>query len=505
MAQIVNRCPIAMPLETLSAWHDHELDSAEAEQVREHIPTCPACQRYMTAYATETRVVRHFDAPQLQNRIWRGLQEDIMQSKQRHQPAFPRGIILGGLGAALAVVVLFAAIAAVWMGNHGHSISLTPTATATSTIAPTPTTPTFKVAPGQTWTNVPALSFGKGIAFAQSDPLTGYVCGSQETQNAQPIVLSSTRNGGLTWSSPKTTPAVYSNCDITINPNNAQDIVLHTTDTWGTYDGITAELGLYYRSLNGGQTWTKLTLPTGDPGINKLNIMQVAWSGTTLFASARFVTQDGIGAPSHQLAKSINNGPLQWADQTLPLPSAHNATGSIVGMYAIGTTLYVAMYGCNPQCSRIAATSDDGATWTAYTQNGIVAPLAQALVGGDGRTLLSDESISTDAGRTWSALPPLPVSLNGAGSLKELMAADGTIYVSFLLFNGTSSSNIAVKSAEAYKLLPGAKSWSRLTLETKQSAYTLSWDISGHPVALWGVGDNENLIQPKPGIAYHAP
>src|SRR5262249_21038781 len=152
------------------------------------------------------------------------------------------------------------------------------------------------------------------------------------------------------------------NCAIFINPTNAQDLVIHGSKTWGAVlDGSELAFGDYFHTRDGGQTWTKLTLPdNASPNqFGRVVISQIAWAETTLFVSTVFISQAIIATPLHSLAKSVNGGPLEWADQALPsLFPSEDTNRSIDQLFGVGKTLF-AEKGCDANTACILATTED--------------------------------------------------------------------------------------------------------------------------------------------------
>lgn len=185
MSQGVTRCPDAMPIETLTAWYDHELVPDEAPRVRDHVRTCPACQRRLDEYGINTDRLRDFNAPDLHARIWRGVQQEIAHGRRR---SVPRSVI-GGVGAAAVLVALMVLLFTQLLAQRPGTATSTlqPTATHGSQ-PPTATTHPTHGSPTPTGTSpwhTVGPAFAQSLALAASDPQTLISCGFVNTKPDQ--------------------------------------------------------------------------------------------------------------------------------------------------------------------------------------------------------------------------------------------------------------------------------------------------------------------------------
>jgi hypothetical protein len=128
--------------------------------------------------------------------------------------------------------LVFAMLALLTPGGCAPGVSST-TIKPSATIPPTPTATidALKTSlPSQGWVTVQALDFAKGIAFAKSGPLTGYACGDvgilAVRTPADVWQLSVTHDGGRTWSAPVATTVPGAGCNYSINPGDANDLMM---------------------------------------------------------------------------------------------------------------------------------------------------------------------------------------------------------------------------------------------------------------------------------------
>jgi hypothetical protein len=434
--------------------------------------------------------------------------EPVAHQSPYHEGSSPmkkRTAWWGGMGAVALVVALIIAFLSVF---HAHAPSSTP--------APAATPQTLHVTPADGWVKPAALSFGKDITFATSDPLTGYVCGNAVpafgAETSAPLRFTVTHDGGRTWHEEATTPAEGYTCEVHINPSDAREIVMiarqATTDTT-------------WRSFDGGATWRQMTLPPGDDA--QAIIDQPVWAGGTLFVDATLRFGGPMPTLPHILAASSQGGPLVWVDSD-PL-FQHSPNGGLAPTYAfaIGSTYYAQLW--NFVCASAACgtynshtfvlqTSDGGAHWSSYTFGDeanltVFATLAdgKTLIGvmDDGATVLF--SISHDKGQTWQTLPS--VTAKGqfwwVGTDTKSSAPDGTLYSQESTIEYDAQGNI-VHTKGPYTLLmlpPGATSWQTIPGLPGAQPFAVSVDGAGHPVAVWsGLSDGMHQV---PGLAYHAP
>jgi hypothetical protein len=362
-------------------------------------------------------------------------------------------------------------------------VATTPVSTHTPTaIPPTPYT-------GNTWFSVPGLNFGKSIAFSLSDSKVGYVCGNMDTGSgpATAILLSQTTNGGLTWSSPVATSIVARSCEIYINPTTPQDIIIHASSCIGC-DAPPQP----YRSLDGGQSWQKLTIAgagyiCGEP----------VWLGTSLYfamLNCNGTPVEGQEPVAHHLAVSQNGKPLEWtSEQGLPIPTK-DTPNNISSLAGVDTNLYITINNTlmsDPPLSKVSVyISTDGQHWSPGDKN-----FAFAQKSTDGKVLYKScplsagfttcLNLSHDNGKTWTTVTNKS-KVVGIG-------ADGTLYIDP---GSPTKQGMAID-----KLSPDGKQQTIIqNSDSPRNVDPFLWitsDSSGR-TTIWA------SFSPAPGIANHA-
>jgi hypothetical protein len=491
MFTILDTCPNRMPHEMLSAWLDGELDAATARRVQAHVSTCTACQHYLAEVRQGDRALRQHTADDMQAPIWQQLTQKMQRPALRGKPR-TTGIVVGGLGAALMLVVLVIGFLALAPNKQGTTQSqLVPTATINAPTAmptvlathvPTATamptrTPTL---PRGKWTTVPGLAFALNGAFAPGDPLIGYACGPASNTNSV-LKWSITQDGGQTWSAPAMTGIQGPMCTIVISPTNAQAVAITAIDCGGCSYALGAVPS--YVSYNGGQTWKLVAPPAGKVNPAHAGTNEPCWVGNDLYVQV--FGNFGVAGEVEQgpyLEVSHNGAPFVWAND-VPLLTAAAGTLEWEDL-GLGTSLYVLIQN-SPGANNLFVTADGGATWQA---RGTFPNYSAIYAGLDGTTLYAASNgiaASQDGGRTWHALPAL------AGNIGFALATtpDGTVFTT----NDESSGTVVIE-----KLAPGATAWTGIAANS-QGLLDVTWNASGHPIALWAPSAG---IQPfKPQVA----
>lgn len=137
-------CSRSYSADTLSAFRDNLLPAEVAAAVHAHTPECQACQTTLAHFDKVARTLRLQRELEPGQRVWSGVRHDMHQRRQPMSITARR--VLGGLGAALAVLVVVVLFAQLLHAKQGNG-KVTTTATGTPTGKPTPT-PTFSATPG---------------------------------------------------------------------------------------------------------------------------------------------------------------------------------------------------------------------------------------------------------------------------------------------------------------------------------------------------------------------
>lgn len=140
---ITTTCREGVTAETLSAWADGELSEAQAEHLRAHLPTCPACQQTYAAYRDLDAQLRGIHIPATRSAdvaAIRGASSTTrVHGAARRFAVSPA--VLGGASAALVVTLLIVAFAQTLMSDHRLLPGAAATETASEATAETTLTP----------------------------------------------------------------------------------------------------------------------------------------------------------------------------------------------------------------------------------------------------------------------------------------------------------------------------------------------------------------------------
>jgi photosystem II stability/assembly factor-like uncharacterized protein len=403
-------------------------------------------------------------------------------------------------GLILAIVIFGAAGCGRSTSVGGTSGTATATPAAATATATQATIPDF---PLQGW-HIGGPSRATAIAFAPGSSTVAYACGAirqptVSTGGVSPMFVAISTDGAKTWTteSPDTAESVL--CALSVDPTNPHDVVLFTTTC---ASGCNADPKTHlYRSRDGGQSWAELALPelpadgAGIPYFTN----QLAWSGTTLFATT-MATISG-GKPVQHLLASVNSGPFARVDQATLFGGA--GMGRI---FSLGTAVYVELFpsGCNfSYFCTLAKTTDGGATWRQislrYQQQAVdlLAAGGGALIVGTPNGAIEHSALARtqNDGQTWQPLP------TGPGGMSYYAKADSTLFLTDL------------NAGAIYRLSPGGKQW-QLAVPGAGSTPTslddgslvFQTDGAGHPVAVWrdaGQDQSGNGAQ-YPGLQYYS-
>ncbi|HEU5370535.1 MAG TPA: hypothetical protein VFU69_18830 [Ktedonobacterales bacterium] len=405
--------------------------------------------------------------------------------------------------ALAASVVLVALLVTVSVPSlRGQALSLFGGAS-----APTPTPGWFSYAP---LTSQPSPGwmlagprYATSLAFAPSNPSTAYACGLKQSTGNQPVplIVSVSHNAGRTWHT-LGSPAAGGFCNLSIDPTNAQDVMLIASPDNQCASPTTSKL---YRTFDGGAHWSLWSLPPVGPHQSSVLLcVQWAWVGSTLYI-APFLSGD---AAFIRLAASVAGQAFDWLNPKGFFAGVHR-NPAITELLATDTTLY-ALVGSQTDatnCCWFVQSRDAGVSWSRFTPKYQGRPVSLMGTGADGRTLLGQitypgppasqiTELSADGGATWRALPPNPGNLI-AGYLAA--APDGTLYAEF----DQNFSNVSTgPQLGIYKVVPGASAWSYVGSSPGAGWFIVAWDGAGRPTALWG---SVNTAQMLPAIERHRP
>jgi hypothetical protein len=353
------------------------------------------------------------------------------------------------------------------------------------------------------WQPVASINYGKAIAFASSDPQTGYVCGDSSPDSTRTTLeLGVTHDGGFTWATHNLGGITGASCSIAVNPYDANDIVLSSISCWEACGGADYNP---YRSVDGGMTWTHLIIPPGNEASGWIFPGSPVWTPAALFF---FVTSGGASGPTppaHLIAVSVNGGPLAWT--TNPGPPASD---SVIQIFTSGNSInsYIGVQVNGQFHDDLATSTDNGKTWTHLTPQGVMIgseeilpnyfqPVSDSLVIVGLVYGSANYLRTTDGGKSWNELPTLPGPGNSTTDVGAQAMPDGTI----IGVVGNTKTGVYV-----FKLGPQATSWTTVATipsSIDQTLSAVSWDTNGHPRLIWTVvvsGTSSSVI---PILEYH--
>ncbi len=369
-----------------------------------------------------------------------------------------------------------------------------------ATLIPLPSTPTQGRDDG-TWHDV-GLSADDQIVFSRSAPQSGYSCRIAN----KTIVLHVSHDGGMSWQPlALATPIASETCILAVDETNPQQLALLTMVT--KYDPCTAttctptpcaspgtcqtcmDLCLpppqvtftLYRSADGGMTWK-----SSGPLPNGVHFKpEIAFAGSTLYAwtdTWPTLLAVSVSGGAFQL---INLGAYFPANQQDP---AYTTYQVVTHLWPFRGQLYVPIPG-GAYTNYYIVSNDGGVSWTrrAFTMDGDSVAL-RPNSGLDGRTLMGERIqvigylvLSTDGGATWHPAPAPYPDFSHLGFMQCYVASDG----SFIWFNGFD----ARVGLGVYRASAGATAWTKILDATQIqdiSVDLVSYDATGHIVALWG-------------------
>ncbi|WIG59088.1 MAG: hypothetical protein OJF49_001835 [Ktedonobacterales bacterium] len=405
---------------------------------------------------------------------------------------------------ALALLALLLAACGGTTTGTGGGLNITkgtPMTTPRKTATPAPPTP---VPPPYTFPySWQPATVGAGtlanLAFAPSDPRTGYLCTVQSPAGGGGPLLYRTSDGGQNWTSlplPNTSTAAYPTCSLFIDPLNASDVFYATSGLW--------------RSQNGGASWSALTQPSvqGYPSLTLILltvtqgriVVEMGINGEGRLPNPLFASDDG--------GKTWKNIPQNLSSNGQKLLSGDlvGTMGATLVIYAMapssgGSGNYVppAMPGGSQQPSGAYFTSTDGgATWNLLSVPDPTATILAFAPSADGTTYnilltvlrrIQGASVavpyfSKDGGQTWQQLPTLQGMAGGfpdPGSLGRLGA--GIAPDSSILADARHTYAEEDSDAGIFQLNPAdaAPAWRAVALSSIGTSGATGWQITPGP------------------------
>lgn len=412
------------------------------------------------------------------------------------RPRFTRRqMVLGVIGAAVALVVMVAAVILARPVPHGLVVvTRNPSPTPEPTRAPVPTLalgtpfPISPYMPPSGWQE-PISGFGIMAAFSNSQPERGYLCGNL----GDFVGLAITSDGGTTWSTPEGIFQVandHPGCVIAVDSLDASDVVIATTSCYGSGSCGNLVLGQLYRSYDGGVGWHQQRLPGNDPTMGVGEIM--GFAGHDLYVTTQTFEPD----LPHLLVVSHNEAALVWGDPSTHLtgnfagapPSDRGSLSSpalnpVGALYAFGDLMYVQLsQGVTPSATY---RTGDGVTWQTVS---IPQNLSFVTRSDNGKYAAFTDQKGSDLWLTSDAVDftMIPFVISGTVS--------GLVYSTAIAPNGTLLSIFAAGATNldlsALYSMGLGESWTREGgISQVISRVVVSYDEQGKPLAFWGVAN----------------
>lgn len=271
MIPSMTRCPERIGPETLAAWRDGTLSSAQAAHLDTHVPQCPACRAALDASDALDASLRRYPAPDPDERLWNAVRDRMhgaqtqRQQLQRAQRS-PRRIV-GGLGALAAVVLLALGFAQVLHSHMPAGPHTGATVTVPATMGPLPTAvaPSLAVpGPRPNWQQaqlpVSPLSDQDILTFAVApgNGESAYACHAISDSSGATLTFYRTTDRALHWTQLKqlTAPGLdVSDCAIQVDALDGSRVL---AQVMGQDMQTLAQVTWYELSEDGGAHWTRL-------------------------------------------------------------------------------------------------------------------------------------------------------------------------------------------------------------------------------------------------------
>lgn len=378
-ANTIPNCPLALPVETLSAWRDGALAPEEAHDIERHVADCDACRARLADYdaiAAALAAIRvpapaggYRQNPRTSGRAARVTARPVTHTRLR---------IAGGLGALAAVLLLALAFAQVFsaFGGRGRlpGTGGTPVATPAATATATSTQP---LPPVQ---GVPLAWQARAALPAGIHPYpTGF-----PGRGGQNFALAAS-NGTSAYA-----------CDVTPSPSSGPLPTDAVTHVWATHDA--------------GAHWTEALDIADQSDATSCTVSVDAYDPAMVLASSSWAFRTAPPAPNQSANYVSYDGGDTW--QRLPgnqliLQPATMRSDPQNSTYAIHETQPGT--GINSPLSMDFAVSRDGLrTWTPIDADILHATPQQTLLRfwlnpGDGALLVETQEAETENLRLWTS------------------------------------------------------------------------------------------------------
>ena len=554
-------CPIGLTSDDLSAWRDHALAPDDERRIADHIGSCPACPRTVTAHEALVTALRTEQSPAPDPRNWPQLQARITsangqrratrRSATRHTQ---RHALWGSLGAVAAVLL----ISALFFRLFEQRAALRGVTSAAATVIATPS-PLSTVAPTKPIAG-PALAWqtrmapesvipppgnrtdNSNIAVSPSDAQTAYICFTTYASQPSPIAVWATHDGARTWTHVSDLPAISASPDCIINIDAHDPLRLNIVD-FGP-NNSPGETILSSVSDDGGTTWRTLS--------DNVSLEQLATRGNTSVAVANPLAYLYNSNPNNaSLAKSLRphliisrDGFRTWSliDSQLTAPDTfvtgvwqRPGDGALLALVATQHPISQPTSGSTPMPMPshyytwdLWSSSDEGANWTRFPTppnfTGFPGYLVAQPVGSSPWTVCGSSTpdggaspapsaheligCTYDGGKTWVSIPlPDLQSSCGPNCLRpqtinpsgSWLLSDGSLVAMF--YTGPTTPN-TTQTPDMYNILrlrPGANQWQNLGPEPGNALIATSAAPHGALVSYEG-GTTVSVNGPTSGV-----
>lgn len=509
-------CRLGLTVETLSAWRDESLTSAEMERVAGHLATCPACRDRLAQYDAIAGELRTQPVPAPDERLWAAVHAGMAGARSPRTAAERRRQratrVWKGLAAVAAILVLVAGFGQVLRSmTSGRG-----TAPATRTpIVSGPIPPlhwqleTFPAGFELTQPISPSAPTGqvtRTISVSQADGNTAYACAAPQPGQGSRAPVWVTHDRAAHWTRVTDVPGegTADICGVEADAHDPRVVLVELA-----YKGSARDE--WWASFDGGQSWKRLPETAYMHQLTTVGDMSYAvrmpnsgphsrlMASTDHMQTWTAIDADIIAAGYWPFGLWVNptTGELLARAERPPRPLAASAP----------TTLWDSRDGGRhwrqlPLPSMEADLAVDqpepGKSWNICAADGNAAATQPPTHG-----ILC----STDDGQTWVAEPQLVPSSSAAGPIRLVgIGSDGALLAISPIWDATHQ---RIAGFDLYRLAPGARQWQALgPVPEPQVAYApvagggLLWSFSSpQMLAPDAVG---NLISPTSSGLYVA-